>query len=452
MKILQVTPCFPPYQIGGTDHLSYLLSAGLTQKKNVKVYVFSGGLPQYSPNATQRETFQNINIERVYSSSGDFLESKIPNVEISTYKNPYYERLFENFLKEVKPDIVHFQHTIKLSSSLIPIAQKYAKKTIVSLQDFWYFCPRIHLLRLDGTVCGGAEFGFNCFYCRHKKDDADKKRTLVSEKVYKAISFRVPLTIKRYIKDMLRKKKHLRTEREYSKVLPFIIRYYYVMETFKSVDWILSPSQFLKTSYVNIGGINLSKIKVIPLGIVPFKIDKKISSPRKPIRFGFAGPAKRHKGSHLLIEVFEKIPEEEATLVIWGRGWERLSKDSRYSKNILFKGEYSHKNIDKVFSSFDVLIIPSIWGETFSFIAHEAFWVKIPVVACDIGVFSDIIKNGKNGLLFKTNYADSLYNCIKRIIEKPELIDKFSQNIKKPKTADEYVDEIYHFYKKILKK
>lgn len=451
MKILQVTLCFPPYYIGGTDRLSYLLSTGLAQKENVEVYVFSGGLPQDYPSSTKREIFRNINIKRVCSSSGDFLESRIPNVEISTYKNPYYEKLFENFLKEIKPDIVHFQHTIKLSSSLIPIGQKYSKKTIVSLQDFWYFCPRIHLLKLDGTVCRGPEFGLNCFYCRNKKGDADEQRTLVSKKAYKAISFKVPSTIKGYIKDVLARSNYSRTVRECTKILPFIMRYNYCMEILKGVDYILSPSQFLKSSYVDIAGISPLKIKAIPLGIVPFKIERN-KSLRKPIRFGFAGSRKRHKGFFLLLEAFNRIPEDEAQLVIWGRGWERLSKGFKSLKNILFKGEYSHEEISKVFSSFDVLVIPSIWGETFSFVVHEAFYVKIPVIGSDIGVFPDIIQNGKNGFLFKTNDAGSLYSCIKKIIENPELIDEFSKNIKRPKTADEYVDEIYRFYKKILKK
>ena len=235
------------------------------------------------------------------------------------------QKQFENFLKDVNPDIVHFQHTIRLSSSLIDIAQSYAKKTILSLQDFWYFCPRIHLLRPDGTVCAGPEFGLNCLYCRTKKI-ASKQGVSISKKIYKAMPIKVSLTIKKYIKDVIEKRKQLRTEREYIKILPFIVRYYYVMEILKSVDYILSPSQFLASFYMKKGGIDSSKIKTITLGIVPFKIEKR-KTPKKPIRFGFAGSPKRHKGSYLLLEAFNRIPHDEATLIIWGRGWGKFPED-----------------------------------------------------------------------------------------------------------------------------
>ncbi len=448
MKILQVTIGFPPYQTGGTDHLSYLLSFGLEQKDDVELYVLSGRLPRDYTADIESEIFENMRVRRVHSSRRKFLESRVPNVEISTYKNLYYEGLFEKFIKELKPDIVHFQHTIELSTSLIHIAKRYANKTIVSLQDFWYFCPRIHLLKLDGAVCSGPEFGFNCYYCRTKNNVSCRGLHTYKSSRGKIIS-KIPLPIKTFLKDRIQRKQYYRTEREYGKILPFISRYYYVMETLKSADYILSPSRFLKESYVKIAKINPSSVLTIPLGIVPFSIKKK-NSFSKPVCFGFAGSPSKHKGSQLLFDVFKKIPEDKAKLEIWGKGWEAFSKKARLSKNIDFKGEYTHRNIGEVFSSFDVLVIPSIWGETFSFVAHEAFYAKMPVIASNIGVFPDIIQDAKNGFLFNVNDSESLLKSINIIVENPEMIKKLSKNIEKPKSAEEYVDEIFSMYKNIL--
>jgi len=449
MRILQVTLGFPPYHIGGTDHLSYILSSRLTKKGNTEVYVFTGGLPVDSVVSQKPERFEDMQIFRVHSLVRQFLERQTPNMEVLTYKNFYYENLFEKIIREIKPDVVHFQHTIGLSVSLMHIATRYAKKTIVSLQDFWYLCPRVHLLKLAGMVCSGPEFGLNCYYCKAKSRVMQMGGSALKRK-HGRIASKIPPSIKRFLKERIQKRKHHMTEKETSKILPFLIRYNYVMESLKRVDAILSPSRFLKESYVNIGKISSSSITTIPLGIVPFRIQREKSF-SKPVRFGFAGSPSRHKGSQLLFEVFKRIQPENGSLVIWGKGWRERSKDFKDIQNIVFKGEYTHKIIDKVFSSFDVLIIPSILGETFSFVAHEAFFAKVPVIASDIGVFPDIIQDGKNGFLFQTNNGDALYNCIKKIIEHPELINKLSKNIKRPKTADEYVNEIYHFYRKILK-
>ncbi len=450
MKILQVTLGFPPYQTGGTVSLTYLLSKGLTKNMNTKVFVFSGGLPSNVPYMFREDNFENVRIRRIHSVPSGYFDKKIPNVNIQTYKNPYVERLFEGFLEEIQPDIVHFQHTIGLSESLIYLTLKRKLKPVVTIRDFWYLCPRAHLLKPNGEICYGPEYGLNCFYCQ-TKEIVNRQNTPLSKKICNALPFKIPLTAKRYIKDTIEKRKYSKTVREYNKILPFIIRYYYVTEALKSTSYIISPSHFLKSSYVEKTGMKISNITIIPHGIIPFNIKKNKVFTEKQIRFGFIGLPGRYKGSHLLVKVFKKISPEIAKLVIWGKGWQEISKQIKSSENIILKGEYSLENLRKVFSSFDILIIPSICYETFSFVAHEAFYAKIPVIASNIGVFNEIIKHGKNGFLFKVNDTDSLYNCIKKIIDHPKLINEFSMNIKRPKTANEYVDEIYHFYKNILK-
>ena len=448
MKITQVTLGFPPYQIGGTVHLSYLLSAGLAQKKSAEVSVFTGGLPLDYKQLIKDEKFENIMVRRIKTFPGNYLTSKSANVEIETYKNHYAEKQFEDFIRNIKPDIVHFQHTIRLSASLIFLAKKYTRKTIVSLQDFWYFCPRIHLLKPNGSVCGGPEFGLNCYYCKDNWVPAQRKSSR-TKAVNKSMRGKIPTSVKALVRNILEKRRGRITEAACRKIYPYNMRFNYVTEALKNADYIICPSEFLKESYVNLGNIDSSKIATIPLGIVPFKREKK-DSIGQPVRFGFVGSPKRHKGSHILLEVFKRIPPKEGKLIIWGRGWKKVLNRRKCSYNVDYKGEYTHEIIGKVFASFDILVIPSTWGETFSFIAHESFFAKVPVIACDMGVFPDIISNEKNGLLFRTNDANSLFENIMNVIKKPQMIQKMARGIKIPKDSIRYVNEIYALYKRIL--
>ncbi|OQX56621.1 MAG: hypothetical protein B5M53_00505 [Candidatus Cloacimonas sp. 4484_209] len=448
MKILEVTHGFPPLQRGGTENNTYLLSKTLAKNKNLKIYVFSGGLSSKYYQDFKDETIDGINIRRIHSVSLSFLKQDFPNVDIFTYKNTHIEKMFMDYLDNVKPDVVHFQHTIGLSASLIHITLEKNLRPIVTIRDFWYLCPRIKLLTPTGDLCRGPEYGLNCFFCYSKGTLKTKKPTYskLARQMFSII--KVPVSIKNYIKNRIMAMERYNIGDKYGNALPFFARYYYLKETLQSAKYIISPSLFLKSFYSEKMNIEPSRINFIPHGIVPFKTKRRSKgSIKRPVYFGYAGSPNKYKGAYLLIDVFKQIPPADAKLVIWGRGWEKISEQMKFSKNIIVKGEYSSQDLNKVFSSFDILIIPSTCYETFSFVAHEAFSARIPVIASNIGVFNDIIQDGKNGLLFERNDANSLYNSINKIIENPGLIAKFSKNIRKPKSWDKYVDELYNIYK-----
>jgi glycosyltransferase involved in cell wall biosynthesis len=159
----------------------------------------------------------------------------------------------------------------------------------------------------------------------------------------------------------------------------------------------------------------------------------------------------RYKGSHLVLRAFQALGPGKAELIIWGRGWDQIKTQYDKNEGISFMGAYDHERIGEVFSSFDILIVPSIWGETFSFIAHEGFFAGVPVIASNIGVFDDIIEDGRNGLLFERNDSGSLLHCMQRVAENPALIKTLKSNIQKPKTAEAFVGEICKIYDDLLK-
>jgi glycosyltransferase involved in cell wall biosynthesis len=49
----------------------------------------------------------------------------------------------------------------------------------------------------------------------------------------------------------------------------------------------------------------------------------------------------------------------------------------------------------------DVVVVPSIWPETYSIVIREAFACGIPVIASRLGALPEGIRDGENGLLFE---------------------------------------------------
>ncbi len=450
MRILEVVQGFPPRQMGGTTNCAYLLSKGLSSRKETQVFVFSGGLPSSIRESFIDDEFEGMRIRQTHAISGEFLEVDVPNVSPVTYKNNRIEAIFRNFVEETRPDVVHFQHTIGLSDSLIHVTREYGLRPIVTIRDFWHVCPRIHLLKLDGSVCAGPEMGMNCYFCRKQKIE-DRENIPVYKRLRRILPINPPSGVKRIVKSRYRKKRHERSKAKISEFAPFVFRYNYLMKALKSASCIISPSKFLKSFYIDNEGIEPSKIRVVPHGIIPLGDGRSKVTSKKPIKFGFSGVTGRHKGSQLVFKAIEGIPKSDASLILWGKGWKERFKECDLPENILLKGGYAPEDLGAVYSSFDVLIIPSIWGETFSFVAHEAFSVGIPVIASDIGVFPEIITDGINGLLFARNDAQSLRECMQKIIDDPSLIEKLKRNIKPPKKWTTYENELYAIYSEFSK-
>ena len=58
-------------------------------------------------------------------------------------------------------------------------------------------------------------------------------------------------------------------------------------------------------------------------------------------------------------------------------------------------------DITKLLSLTDILVLPSIKFESFGMVLIEAMRQKVPVICSNSGGMKEIVKNNKNGLVFK---------------------------------------------------
>lgn len=74
------------------------------------------------------------------------------------------------------------------------------------------------------------------------------------------------------------------------------------------------------------------------------------------------------------------------------------------------------------FENADVFVFPTYYhNETFGLVNLEAMEFKLPVIATDEGGIPDVIKDGENGLICRKQDADSLSDCIARLLNDKEL-------------------------------
>lgn len=318
-----------------------------------------------------------------------------PNGVLRDYENLHLEGWFRRVLDDVRPDAVHFFHLRQMGSHLIPLARRLGVRTVVSLTDFWFLCPRFTLLRRDGSLCDGPpDGGLGCVACDQPElvgvtPDVGQARATGSQ------GARLRALLDR----------------------PAIQR-----ENLLQADAVFAPSRFLATMFAR-NGVAHPRMEVVPYGLDPGRITPAPASrPRTPLRLGFCGVLSPWKAPHLAIAAVRQT-RAPVVLTVHGRLEEPMFADYIASlqaaaagdPRITFAGAYGAADASRVFADMDALVTPSTWYENTPFVVLEALAAGVPVIASDLGGLSELVRDGDNGALFAPGDAASLAAAIERI-------------------------------------
>jgi len=272
------------------------------------------------------------------------------------------EQTLRDILRDFDPDIVHFQQILYWPLRAIDIALATRAKVVVSLYDYLTITPDY------------AMYGVK-----------DPRETFTS--AY-AIS-RFGTDISGYI---AHRRLHLgqSLSRAHKRVV--------ISDQLRRVITQVYPLDF----------------QVIEPGIEPFVPLPKTPAPGG-LRFGFLGSLIRTKGITTLSQAFLNVRQRYPTaeLRIYGGPIPRGAPPP----GMAVPGPYEPNELPRIFSDFDVGVIPSIFAETYSIVLSEMWHAKTPVIASRIGAISDRITDGVNGKLVPPENVDALAEAMAWFIE-----------------------------------
>jgi len=432
IKILHVVHEFPP-NAAGTGINTYELSKEMAKRNDVYVLYPAAREGLYNLNSYKKHWL------RVYElgMSLGIRIIKMTKLKLS-YLDKRVEERFIEVLEKVKPDVIHFQHLIMLSASLIKVAKEREIPVILTLHDYWFICPRTQLLKYDYTVCRGSNEEFSiCFNCWNKGLAENLAGFLENYGIPRSLSkkaIEIALRLKNRRQDFVERSKYLKT-------------------LLLEVNKLIAPSNFLMNIFTNYG-IPSNKMVFLENGVNLNIFRGFRKKKKKKICFGFVGGILRHKGVHVLIEAFNKVKDENVELKIYGN----YNSRSKYLKgllakirntNIKFMGRF--KDVREPYSHIDVLIVPSIWYETGGpLVVKEAFATKTPVIASNIGCIPEFVNNDENGLLFEPGNPDDLHEKMIMVIQRPELVDKLQKNISSQRSIKSQAMELEKLYSRFI--
>lgn len=183
------------------------------------------------------------------------------------------------------------------------------------------------------------------------------------------------------------------------------------------------------------------------------KTDRSATTENVAKRLLFVGRVSPEKGVHVLLDAFQTVLQHypQAQLEIIGKEavlpvkeFIALSDDDKVkdltsfypgsyvarlrnklspsvASQLSFKGAVKHAQLLNHYQNADVFIFPSVWNEPFGMSLVEAMAAGVPVVATRVGGVTEIVEDGKTGLLVERDDADALATAILRLFSDEEL-------------------------------
>ncbi len=231
---------------------------------------------------------------------------------------------------------------------------------------------------------------------------------------------------------------HGRNQGIYNELQRYIndIEWYSTYEAWR----VIVCSNYMKEEVKNIFYLPDDKIKKLKNGVVierfETKSDKEFrnnyAAPGEKIVF-FVGRIVREKGIQILISAIPDILKENPStkFIISGKGphlktLRQQANNLDIADRIFFTGFIDDEVRNKLYKAADIAVFPSLY-EPFGIVALEAMATKTAVVLSDVGGFSEIIKNEKNGLKVAPNNSLLLAEDINKLFNNKKLSKRIAK-------------------------
>ncbi|HEY1592526.1 MAG TPA: flippase-like domain-containing protein [Solirubrobacteraceae bacterium] len=138
------------------------------------------------------------------------------------------------------------------------------------------------------------------------------------------------------------------------------------------------------------------------------------------LRIVFVGQAVERKGLPLLLSAFEALREHIPTeLTVIGPTPEELSPYLLDMQGVRVLGKVADETKERELEHADLLVAPSLRGESFGMVLTEAFAAGTPVVASNIPGYRDVVRDGVDGVLVPPGDAQALAEVLRDLHEEP---------------------------------
>ena len=163
------------------------------------------------------------------------------------------------------------------------------------------------------------------------------------------------------------------------------------------------------------------------------------------LKIGFVGSAAPYKGLSRLIMALKQLNRNDKwRLDVWG---DTIGQDE--SLPIYYRGKFTHSAIEMVYTTMDIMVVPSLCHETFGLVTLEALSYGVPVLVSDTVGAKDIVKEYDSKFVFHSD--EELVALLEQLVDDKSLLRNYNEAIisndwrhSMSEHAQEIIEELYN--------
>lgn len=441
MRILEYTLGLPPFRRGGLPRYSTDLSEELA--RNNKVYLmYPGQINPYSKKIklTKKNTKYSFETIEMRNSLPISLGLGIKDEEY--YMDKRDISTLKEFIEKIHPDVVHLHTLMGMPKEFLEYLNANKIKTIYTTHDFYGLCPKM-LSKDPKNELKSSKCSYDCMLCN--VGPSYKKIVIMQSHIYE--KFKENKLIKKIRstnKMKITKEENTVTLSETEVEHRYRLRNYY-LSMFNLIN------EFHFNSSVSKGYINKflpnAKGKIINIthkGLYDYRNKNCFNSNK--IKLGYIGPYDQKKGFFELCTIIKKLRKKYKNFEMHFYG--DILNNSIFKEDWVFNhGIIDSNKMGVAYNNIDLLIMPSLWHETFGFSVLEALsYGDICLVSNRVGakdiVPKDCVFNDKTELL----------TMLKIILANPsETLNNYQKEVLKEKLPLNFQSHVKEIYNKCYK-
>ncbi len=193
----------------------------------------------------------------------------------------------------------------------------------------------------------------------------------------------------------------------------------------RRVDQFLAPSRFAARMHAERGFPR-------PLSHLPFFTERADEDWRNPgprpherPYFLFVGRLEYIKGVHTLIQAWKRACDYDLLIAGAGAYESKLRAAAASNPRIRFLGPRTQRDLGPLYHHALACLVPSLVYETFGMVSIEAFALKTPVIARDLGPLPEVVDEGGGGFVYRTDRELQVF--MDRIAASPRLRNELGE-------------------------
>jgi glycosyltransferase involved in cell wall biosynthesis len=396
MRILLVSHGLPPDSVGGVEqHVDGLARALVAAGHDVEVFAreHGAGRPQGD---FRTASARNPRVARVA-----YRWEQVHDLT-TMYTSPPMADAMRAFLAAraadgVRFDVAHVHHLTGMSTDSLQALADAAVPTVLTLHDYWLFCPRGQMFHHREEACEEATVE-RCTGCLSATfpwwidaQNGPERIAALHDRARAALALPQRLVVPS------------------ARALPPFVALGVARERFTVVE----------------NGVDVEALLDLPdPGVGP-----------GPLRVGYLGTVMPSKGLHVLLEAAARLPAGAVRIEIHGNVVPYHGDQSYATKcfqrlqpgaDVHYHGPYGLGELRRLLAGIDVLAAPALWHEAFGLTVREALAAGRPVLVSRVGGLQDAVEDGVQGRILPPGDVAAWADALHGLAADPRLVRRLS--------------------------